>query len=50
MRLESSYGHNSCGHGGARHLFPDSEEVGRGAMDAILGQALAEQERSEEAK
>jgi len=30
------------------HLFPDSEDLGRGAIDAILAQALAEQERNEE--
>ena len=29
------------------HLFPDSEDLGRGAIDAILAQALAEQERNE---
>ncbi len=32
------------------HLFPDSEDLGRGAIDAILAQALAEQERNEEAE
>lgn len=32
------------------HLFPDSEDLGRGAIDAILGHALAEQERNQEAQ
>jgi integrase len=32
------------------HLFPDSEDLGRGAIDAILAEALAEQERNEEAE
>ena len=32
------------------HLFPDSEDLGRGAIDAILAQALAEQTRNEEAE
>jgi len=31
------------------HLFPDSEDLGRGVIDAILTQALAEQERNQEA-
>jgi integrase len=28
------------------HLFPDSEDLGRGAVEAALGAALAEQERN----
>ena len=32
------------------HLFPDSEDLGRGAIDAILGDALAEQSRNQEAQ
>ncbi|HYB14849.1 MAG TPA: tyrosine-type recombinase/integrase, partial [Streptosporangiaceae bacterium] len=28
------------------HLFPDSEDLGRGAVEAALGDVLAEQERN----
>jgi integrase len=31
------------------HLFPDSEDLGRGAVEAALGEALAEQERNKSA-
>ena len=31
------------------HLFPDAEDLGRGAIDAILAVALTEQERNQEA-
>jgi integrase len=31
------------------HLFPESEDLGRGAIDAILNQALTERERNQEA-
>ena len=30
------------------HLFPDAEDLGRGAIDAILAVALTEQERNQE--
>ena len=32
------------------HLFPDSEDLGRGAVDSILEQALAEQGRNQQAQ
>jgi integrase len=32
------------------HLFPDSEDLGRGAVEAALGDALAEQERNRSAR
>jgi hypothetical protein len=32
------------------HLFPDSEDLGRGAIDTILIHALAEQERNRKAQ
>ena len=32
------------------HLFPDSEDLGRGAIDAMLGDPLAEQSRNREAQ
>jgi integrase len=32
------------------HLFPDSEDLGRGAVESALGEALAEQERSRSAR
>jgi hypothetical protein len=31
------------------HLFPDAEDLGRGAIDAIFAVALTEQERNQEA-
>ena len=30
------------------HLFPDAEDLGRGAIDAIFAVALTEQERDQE--
>jgi hypothetical protein len=30
------------------HLFPDTEDLGRGAIDAILAVALTEQEQNQE--
>jgi hypothetical protein len=30
------------------HLFPDAEDLGRGAIDAIFATALPEQERNQE--
>ena len=30
------------------HLFPDAEDLGRGAIDAIFAVALTEQERNQE--
>ena len=30
------------------HLFPDAEDLGRGAIDAIFAAALTEQERNQE--
>lgn len=32
------------------HLFPDAEDLGRGAVDAMLGAALAEQGRNRDAR
>jgi hypothetical protein len=32
------------------HLFPDAEDLGRGAVDKALGNALAEQERNRAAQ
>ena len=32
------------------HLFPDAEDLGRGAIDAILGEILAEQRQNREAE
>ena len=32
------------------HLFPDSEDLGRGAIDAIFAVALTEQERNQETR
>ena len=32
------------------HLFPDSEDLGRGVVDGVLADALAEQERSSSAR
>jgi hypothetical protein len=32
------------------HLFPDSEDLGRGVIDAILGEALPEQSQNQEAQ
>jgi integrase len=32
------------------HLFPDSEDLGRGAVEAALGDALAEQQRNRSAR
>lgn len=32
------------------HLFPDSEDLGRGAIDAMLGDPLTEQSRNRAAK
>jgi hypothetical protein len=32
------------------HLFPDSKELGRGAVEAALAGALAEQERNRGAR
>ncbi len=32
------------------HLFPDSEELGRGAIEAALGDTLAEQQRNRSAQ
>ena len=32
------------------HLFPDSEDLGRGTIDTALGVALAEQARNRDAK
>ena len=32
------------------HLFPDAEDLGRGTIDAVLGTALAEQERNQDAR
>jgi hypothetical protein len=34
--------------GDAVHLFPDAEDLGRGAIDAIFAVALTEQERNQE--
>ena len=30
------------------HLFPDAEDLGRGAIDAIFAVVLTEQERNQE--
>jgi hypothetical protein len=32
---------------GSGHLFPDAEDLGRGAIDAIFAVALTEQERNQ---
>jgi hypothetical protein len=32
------------------HLFPDSEDLGRGAIDAIFAVTLTEQERNQETR
>jgi integrase len=32
------------------HLFPDAEDLGRGVIDAILGEILAERGRNREAR
>ena len=32
------------------HLFPDAEDLGRGAIDGIFTTALTEQERNQEAR
>jgi hypothetical protein len=32
------------------HLFPDAEDLGRGAIDAIFAVALTEQERNQNAR
>jgi integrase len=32
------------------HLFPDAEDLGRGAIDAILGEVLAEQRQNREVR
>jgi hypothetical protein len=32
------------------HLFPDTEDLGRGAIDAALANALAEQRRNKAAQ
>ena len=32
------------------HLFPDAEDLGRGAIDAIFAVTLTEQERNQETR
>jgi len=32
------------------HLFPDAEDIGRGAIDTIFAAALAEQGRNQETR
>jgi hypothetical protein len=32
------------------HLFPDAEDLGRGAIDAIFAMSLTEQERNQESR